>query len=190
MSESVAQPVASTSPATRHSDRRRKMLILIAVVGVLVLLPIACVSMLAITSQCGFRAEWNALAYGAPRVPIPDAAVILSQRDTGERPLESGDGSGFRAYGELYHVADAQETIVAFYQQRGATCVPVGRTSISYWHCDFQLRDGGEGGIDIFDATPTLVLPQTNRLTDYHLIAPLPQAGTILRALIVWCDDV
>src|SRR5262249_937743 len=101
--------IAMNSPTLLHlrfakyAYNPRTILILLSVIAVLVLIPLVCVSLLAITSRCGFSAEWNALVFGAPRVPIPDGTVILSQRDSSGRPLSSGSGSGISAYGELYH---------------------------------------------------------------------------------------
>lgn len=180
--------IVRSAQSSRQLFKCRHVLLLCGVLTLLVGSWIGCNLLLALTSSCGFRAEWNALVLGPPRIPLPAHTAILSERDIGGRPSESGGGSGYRAYGELYHSPSTSPTVIAFYEQQGATCTRTDAQSDT-WHCTLPTHIGW-ASVDIFAAGPNLALPNANRTLEYHLTQSVPITGTIIRGMAVWCDDV
>jgi len=197
MNEPARSDASALAPRVPHHEsihRRASSIGAVrVVVGIALLIgsvPLLCYFVLAITSRCGFVSQWHALTGTIPLVPIPTGTTRLSDRTANGQPIQGVGGTTQLLYGELYHTSALPDTVVAFYQQYGATCRQSGADVSTYWHCEVDATESGWGSVDIFSQPAYRIAAEETRVDSYHVTGPLPHEGTIIRTFVNWCDDL
>jgi hypothetical protein len=177
-------------PETQSFPQRRRLSWL-AIFGLApVIFCTGCLFLYIATSPCSLAAQWYDLTGPVPTVLLPPDVVRLSAR-AGDKPILGVGQADADLYGELYSSATAPDTIVAFYQARGATCDRKESGSAAFWSCDLVAPPAGSGRVDILSQAAYRIKPDSHDvgIESYHLQRPIPNEGTILRTWVVWCVD-
>jgi hypothetical protein len=178
---------ARTAPS-QHSSRWRIPAWLIVLGMAPLLVCIGCLFLHVFTSPCSLRAQWDDFVGRIPTILIPPQINVLSERTVDNRPLVTSDTQA-DVIGELYVTLDPPGTIVAFYEQHGATCRQNTFGSKPYWECQVPTSTFGTGWVEVFEAAAYHEIPVGYNPEAYHLKRTIPSTGTLVRTFMVWCVD-
>jgi hypothetical protein len=149
-----------------------------------------CLLLYVATSPCGLIDQWYGLLGAVPTVPLPADVHLLSAREAVGKPIFGITDADDDYYSELYSTSLTADTLVAYYQARGATCSTVESGETTYWSCTLGATPIGLGEIAILSPEAYQSKPMPGFRADIpsdHLNQSVPSTGTLLRTYIQWC---
>jgi hypothetical protein len=185
----IHKQMSTDAPASARPHKRTWLVLLTSSTPVFCC--IGCLLAYLVTSPCNLAAQWHGLLGTVPTVPLPADVQLLSAQASAGKPIFGNANADDDYYSELYSTLLTQDTIVAFYEARGATCSQEEQGT-TYWSCTLDAMPIGWGEIAILSPAAYHTKPMPGARGDIpsdHLNQSVPATGTLLRTYVQWCVD-